>query len=125
VVQRETGILIGVAGFVPALNNYELLADFVPGQAANPAGRSALELGLYYAIAPAHQRQGYASEAARALVAYAFDHLRLRRIVATTTHDNAASQGVMQRLGMRLLRNTQPEPPWLQVVGVLENPASG
>ncbi len=54
---------------------------------------------------------------------YAFDTLRVRRIVATTEHDNAGSQGVMRRLGMRLERNPFPEPPWLQVVGVLDNPS--
>ena len=29
----------------------------------------------------------------------------------------------MRKLGMRLERNPSPEPPWLQVVGVLENAA--
>jgi hypothetical protein len=29
--------------------------------------------------------------------------------------------GVMRKLGMHLERNPYPEPPWLQVVGVIEN----
>ena len=70
------------------------------------------------------QGQGYATEAARALVDYAFQHLRLKRIIATTTYAKAASMGVMRKLGMHLERNPYPEPPWLQVVGVLENDAS-
>ena len=79
------------------------------------------EFGLFYAVFPAHQHQGYASEAARALLDYAFGVLRLKRVVATTTYDNAASMGVMRRLGMRIERNPLPEPHHLQVVGVAEN----
>jgi [ribosomal protein S5]-alanine N-acetyltransferase len=45
----------------------------------------------------------------------------LRRVVATTTYDNEASMGVMRKLGMRIERNPFPDPPWLQVVGILEN----
>ncbi len=55
------------------------------------------------------------------MVHYAFRHLRLKRIVATTTYDNTASLGVMRKLGMRVEKNPHLEPPWLQVVGVLEN----
>jgi hypothetical protein len=28
----------------------------------------------------------------------------------------------MRRLGMRIDRNPYPDPPWFQVVGILENP---
>ena len=55
------------------------------------------------------------------LVDHAFGHLRLRRIVATTNFENVGSIGVMRKLGMRIEKNPHQEPPWLQVVGVLEN----
>jgi RimJ/RimL family protein N-acetyltransferase len=55
------------------------------------------------------------------MVAYAFAELRLRRIVATTEHDNARSLNVMRRLGMRIERNPRPEPAWFQSVGILDN----
>ena len=55
------------------------------------------------------------------MVSYAFNQLRLRRIVATTENDNARSVGVMRRLGMRLERNPRPEPAWFQTVGILDN----
>jgi RimJ/RimL family protein N-acetyltransferase len=71
-------------------------------------------------VDPAHRRRGYAREAARALIDHAFDQLRLRRVVATTSHDNTASQAVMRSLGMRIEHNPLPEPAWFQVVGVLE-----
>jgi RimJ/RimL family protein N-acetyltransferase len=56
------------------------------------------------------------------MAGYGFRVLRLRRIVATTDHDNEGSIGVMRRLGMRIERNPYPDPPWLQVCGVLDNP---
>ncbi len=42
-------------------------------------------------------------------------------MIATTEFNNVASQAVMRKLGMRLERNEYNQPPWLQVVGVLEN----
>src|SRR5205085_7665200 len=79
------------------------------------------EFGLYYALSPAYQRQGYATEATRALIDYAFTQLALKRIVATTTNENVASIAVMRKVGMRIEKNPYPDPPWFQVVGVLEN----
>jgi [ribosomal protein S5]-alanine N-acetyltransferase len=56
------------------------------------------------------------------LVDFAFEQLRLARIVATTERDNAASQAVMRHLGMRMHENALDEPAWFQVVGILEHP---
>jgi RimJ/RimL family protein N-acetyltransferase len=78
-------------------------------------------VGLFYAISPAHQRCGYASEAAQALIDHAWQQLHLRRVIAMTTRDNVPSVAVMRKLGMRIVENPQAEPPWLQVVGVLEH----
>jgi len=77
-------------------------------------------MGLYWEISPRCQRQGYATEAGAAHIRYAFTALNLQRIVATTTYDNAASIGVMRKLGMTILRNPLPEPPYMQNIGVLE-----
>jgi RimJ/RimL family protein N-acetyltransferase len=46
-------------------------------------------------------RQGYATEAARAVVADGFDRLGLTEIVAFTASANLPSQGVMKKIGMR------------------------
>jgi RimJ/RimL family protein N-acetyltransferase len=115
--------LIGACGFVPCLDAFEQCTEFSPALRPSPRWLSTPEFGLFYAITPAFQGQGYATEAAQALVDYAFHYLRLKRIVATTTYENAASMGVMRKLGMRLARNLYQEPPWLQIVGVLENHA--
>jgi RimJ/RimL family protein N-acetyltransferase len=45
--------------------------------------------------------QGYVTEAAKALMDYAFHHLNLRRIYATCDAENIASWRVMEKLGMR------------------------
>jgi len=120
-VLRSTGQLVGACGFVPCLNAFEQLPSFTSfGKAPRPNLYST-QFGLFYAISPSHQRQGYATEAASALVEYAFKDLRLGCIVATTDYDNVASMGVMRKIGMRIEKNPLAEPPWLQVVGILEN----
>lgn len=43
---------------------------------------------------------GYATEAARAALSFAFDQLQLPRVVSFTSTTNLRSQAVMQRLGM-------------------------
>jgi RimJ/RimL family protein N-acetyltransferase len=116
---KATGAVIGAAGYVPLLDAFEQIPQLRSAQGA--AGYSTPEVGLFWVIDPGHQRHGYATEAARALIDHAFKHLRLKRILATTEYANAASQGVMRKLGMELARNPLPEPPWLQVVGILQN----
>lgn len=121
IVLKQTGQLIGSIGYVPCMMPFGQLPALAIGLDEATQRLSTCELGLYYALAPAHQRQGYASEAAAAVVEYAFQNLRLRRVVATTTYDNQASTGVMRKLGMRVERNPSPNPPWMQVVGLIEH----
>lgn len=121
VILKSSGELIGACGFVPCLMPFEQLRGFAPELTEGDRFATA-EFGLFYAIAPAQRHLGYASEAARALVDFAFQHLRLKRVVATTQYENEGSLGVMRKLGMRIDRNPRPGPPWLQVVGCLNNP---
>lgn len=111
------GRLIGSVGLVPALGPFGQL----PGFPAHQGSRSwFLEMGLFWAIDPAHQGQGYATEAARGLITRLVAQFRLGRIVATTEFGNERSLAVMRKLGMRVLGNPEPEPAWFQAVGVLE-----
>ena len=121
VVLRSTALLIGACGFVPCLNSFEQLPSLAPAGASDGESYYTTEFGLFYAISPAHQRRGYATEAARALVDYAFQHLLLKRVLATTEYDNVASLAVMRKLGMKIDRNPRSQPTWLQAVGILEN----
>jgi RimJ/RimL family protein N-acetyltransferase len=98
------------------------MPNFPHFQGSDQPGKYSAEVGLFYAVSPAHRRKGYAAEAALALVDYGFETLQLRRIVATTEYENAASIGVMRKLGMSIARNPQSSPPWLQVVGILQVP---
>jgi RimJ/RimL family protein N-acetyltransferase len=116
IVLRETGEVVGSVGFAPCLMPFGLLPSF------ETTDRFTSEIGLFWALFPKHQGRGYATEAAAAMVSYAFDVMRLRRIVATTEHDNKGSLDVMRRLGMRIERNPQSEPAWLQSVGILDSP---
>ena len=64
-----------------------------------PDAQGTVELG--YSIAPAYRRQGYASEGARGLVAWAFAQPRVRRIIARCAPDNAGSIRVLEGTGLR------------------------
>jgi RimJ/RimL family protein N-acetyltransferase len=124
VVLKESGELIGACGYAPTLDAFGQLALF-GGEAGGPVPAfTSVEVGLYYAFSPRFHGKGYATEAARALVDYGFQHLRLHRIIATTAFENIPSRRVMERLGMQIEENPYPEPPWLQVVGVLLNPVA-
>lgn len=65
-----------------------------------PDEEGRVEIG--YAIAKEFQRQGLASEAARALVAWAFQDSRVTRVTAETLVGHEASIGVMEKCGMVL-----------------------
>jgi RimJ/RimL family protein N-acetyltransferase len=58
----------------------------------------AVEAG--WRLAREHWGRGYASEAARAALAFGFDELQLEEIVSFTVPDNVRSRRVMERLGM-------------------------
>lgn len=59
------------------------------------------ETEIGYAIAKEFWRNGFAFEAARKSLEYGFDDLMLDKIVAVARPENAASRGVMEKLGMQ------------------------
>ena len=120
VVLRSSGRMIGMAGLVPCLAPYGIVPELRLGM--SPVSKSQPEVGLFWAINADHQRNGFATEAGRALMDFALDEhgLGLHRIIATTDYDNLASQAVMRALGMTLARNPQSTPAWLQVVGIMK-----
>jgi len=81
-VERDSGIVIGRCGLLPWKID----------------GRDEVELA--YLIERARWGQGYASEAARAILNYARDVLRLPRLIALITPGNAASVRTAQAVGM-------------------------
>jgi len=121
VVLKSTGELVGAVGVVQSFGPYRLLPAF-GGHTDDPqAHKNEPAMGLFWATRTAHQKKGYAAEAAHTVIDFLFSYFNLRRIVATTEYDNLASQAVMRKLGMSVERNPYQEPEWFQVVGVLEN----
>lgn len=81
---KETGAWIGDAGFK-----------------GNPDGAGEVDIG--YGFLQEHRGRGYATEAADALVTWAFQH-GAWRVTAETLRDNAASIRVLHKVGFRLER---------------------
>jgi RimJ/RimL family protein N-acetyltransferase len=119
VVLKASQDVIGVIGLTPSFGPFDQLVRFDAPQAEVQSACNHPEIGLFYEFDPHYRRQGYASEAAYALVKFAFEQLNLKQLVATTEYDNHGSMGVMGKLGMTLYRNALPEPEWFQVVGIL------
>ena len=63
---------------------------------------NAREADIGYELAPRHWGHGYATEAARAIVAFGFAELNLHRISARCLADNVGSAHVLEKLGMQL-----------------------
>ncbi|MEH6367022.1 MULTISPECIES: GNAT family N-acetyltransferase [Pseudomonas] len=87
--QKGSGQLIGFTG----LNRVGFEASF--SSATNPA----VEIG--WRLARKYWQQGYASEAARAALDFAFSQLQLAEVVAFTAEVNGPSIQLMQALGMQ------------------------
>jgi len=69
--------------------------------AARPDAHDPRQCEIGFTIATKYQGHGYATEAARLLVAYLFTRRGKHRITASCDARNAASAAVLERLGMR------------------------
>ncbi len=119
VVLKATNEVIGTCGVVPYVDTFTVFPYFGGPQ---EGGLATAEIGLMWTIGVAYQKQGFASEVAKALIQYAFADLNLHHIIATTEFDNIGSQKVMEKAGMWLEKNETAVSPWLQVIGLAENP---
>lgn len=73
-----------------------------------PDATGTVEIG--YSVLPEHQRQGYATEAVRGLIAWAFTHAHVRRIIAETFPELTASIRVLERNGFGRVDEPASEP---------------
>ncbi|WP_027005849.1 GNAT family N-acetyltransferase [Conexibacter woesei] len=78
---RATGVLLGDCGLQPL-------------EMKGP------EIEIGWDLAPHAWGRGYATEAARAVLARAFGEWSLDRVIAVIKHDNIASQRVAEKLGL-------------------------
>lgn len=92
-IERETQAFVGLA----------VLTMLSPAhaQAIGPELGSPPHVEVGYRLAPPYWGKGYATEAGRALVDYGFDVTELDRIVAIADVRNAASNRVLEKLGLR------------------------
>ena len=92
---------------------------------------NAREGEIGYELDPVYWGQGYATEAARAMVQFGFSELRLHRVWSRCIADNTSSARVLERIGMRQegrLRETEYfKGRWwdMLVYGVLEHEWEG
>ena len=90
VSERGTGVPVGMCGLIK---------------------RDAFEdVDVGYALLTEFSGQGYATEAARAVVAYARDHLALRRLVAVVGMGNERSIRLLEKLGFGFERMVHLSP---------------
>ena len=89
--RERSGELVGQAG----LNRTEV------------EGEPVVEVG--WSISPERWGEGFAPEAARASLEWGFEVAGLDEIVAFTLIENAASQRVMEKLGMGYVRDFERE----------------
>jgi RimJ/RimL family protein N-acetyltransferase len=83
VIERSSGSLVGEAGLFPL----------------SPGGP---DISLGYAFGTRYWGRGYATEAARAVLAEAFGPLGMERVVAITREANLGSRNVLRKLGFRM-----------------------
>ncbi|MCC2668529.1 MAG: GCN5-like N-acetyltransferase [Armatimonadetes bacterium] len=77
--------------------------EHVIGEIGLVAGEQPGEAYLGFIVHRDYWGNGYATEAARALVAFGFEKLKLRRVIAGCDPANNASENVLLKLGMRPL----------------------
>ena len=82
VFHKETGDLIGCCGL-------------------RPRAEDEYEIGFH--LRPAYWRQGYAVEAARAVINYAFSTLEAKKLFAGHNPNNVGSSRVLAKLGFRYI----------------------
>jgi len=69
--------------------------DHLDQRKANPV--------LFYLLKASYWGKGLATEAAKAIIGYAFSELDLARIDSAAAYENIASKRVMEKIGMRYL----------------------
>ena len=68
-------------------------------------GLKGVDIG--FALLPGQEKKGYAFEAAEALKNAAFDEFKIDTILVITTHDNTASQRLLEKLGLEFQGTTR------------------
>ena len=90
-LNKETGDFIGRCGLLPwTIDDQQ-------------------EVEVAFALSKEYWGQGLATEAARAIVHYGFEHLQLSRLICLIDHDNKASINVATKIGMTFEKESKDE----------------
>ena len=90
-IYKETGQFVGRCGLLPW----------------NIDGQHEVEIA--FAFSRVHWGQGLATEAARAIAQYGFEHLHLSRLICLIDHENRGSIRVATRIGMTFEKEAKDE----------------
>lgn len=93
IVKNETQEIIGDIGF----KGYNFISD---------------NCDLGYGIIEAERRNGYAEEAARALIKWAFTTEELQHITANCLHNNSSSKNLLTKLGFQEINSDEEMIYW-------------
>ena len=98
-------LLDGSSSMDPWIHGFVLVhrvSDSVVGKCGfkGPPGADGV-VEIAYGVAPEHQGKGYATEAAAALVSYAFSHEQVRVVRAHTLPESNASTRILTKCGFR------------------------
>ena len=93
-----------------AVSRDEQLVVANGGFFGKPTDDGSVELG--YATQPDQRNRGYASEVARALVAWGFEQPGVKRVIARCDPSNRASIRVLEKLGMRRCGHADGQIVW-------------
>ena len=117
VVLKASGQTIGQVHLDPYVNVWYRVAGDLETPVSN------IEVELAFAFGRAYWGQGYAFEACQALIGYAFDELKIPRLVGGAKAANDRSVRLQQRLGFDVYENEDPDAPGRSTwVSVLNNP---
>ena len=75
-----------------------------------PDERGEVEIG--YGLAPEYEGKGYMTEAVRALITWAFAQTNCAVIAPQVLRSNLASQRVLEKVGMKIYKETEGESFW-------------
>jgi len=114
VVRKEDKQILGLVALQLSVS-FWLRSELEPESPFNP-----LTIELSYAIGREYQRQGYATEACRALIEYGFKEMRLQRLTNGVSMENVPTNRLCQTLGFRQVKNVHPESDGH--VWILDNP---
>ncbi|HZO89716.1 MAG TPA: GNAT family N-acetyltransferase [Chthonomonadaceae bacterium] len=125
-LRKEDKALMGLMGFQRYTPD-EDTSYIVFENGSSPVGcnPNVVEVELTYALGRPYWKQGYATEAGKALIAEGFACLGIHRIINAVSPLNLNSINLMKRLGFRILPNYHPgdlaKYGRRGVLGILEN----